>query len=467
MVCNLKRKNRNRRRRLAVSVIALVIVLSAIILTFYLYENRPSSDVFVSKPQISQFVTEYPTQSSSTAPNAIAVDSNGEVWFSLWNLSSLAQLYPENGTIHYYHIPGLKNGNMITWGIAVDNSLRLLWLTEFGSNSIWRYNMSNSIFTQFKLRTPNAGPFGIALDTNHTVWFTELFGNKIGEISAQGSMTELSLPNSGTEPSGITTDAAGEVWFTLPGINSIGSYYQGKFGIQNLTGVVSTPVGIALDTLGNVWMTQHGPSFITEYNPQTHYLKTISTSNNSLSQSLPYFCWVDKNGNVWFNEHQGNAMSEFVPKTNSLIEYFIPTRIQSVGNISYMLTSALSPDGEPWYTEYLSGKIGTIHENASPEISLKISNYSESRAILPNGRELSYQITISNTSSPVLLKGYVGNFTNQGNFSFHFIPNMGSGTFDSVVTIKNDGALPGIYFVTLTARTENVAISQIIEIRVP
>ncbi|MDA4111642.1 MAG: hypothetical protein OK439_03835, partial [Thaumarchaeota archaeon] len=274
-------------------------------------------------------------------------------------------------------------------------------------------------------------------------------------------------PFQGTEPSGITTDSSGMVWFTLPGINSIGSYYEGKFDIQNLTGKISTPVGIAVDSKGNVWLTQHGPSFITEFNPQTHYLRTISTSNNSLIQSLPYFCWVDQSGNVWFNEHQGNAMSEFIPSTNSLVEYFIPSRVQSAGNISYMLTSTLSPIGQPWYTELFTGKIGTIHANASFDESLHLLNYSESNAILTNGSELSYKIALSDVASPVYLKGYVGNFTDQGNFTFKFSPATGNGSFDSVVSMRNIGARSGVYFVTITARSENVAVSRIIEVRVP
>jgi len=196
-------------------------------------------------------------------------------------------------------------------------------------------------------------------------------------------------------------------------------------------------------------------------------LKTISTSNNSLVESLPYFCWIDQRGNVWFNEHQGNAMSEFTPKTNTLIEYFIPTKIQTAGNISYMLTSALSANGQPWYTEFLSGKIGTIHSNASLQSNLKVLNYSETSATLSNGSAVSYQIEISNSSSSVYLKGYVGNFTSQGNFTFKFSPETGSGTFDSIVTIRNDGARPGVYFVTLTERNDDLAVSQIIELRVP
>ena len=222
------------------------------------------------------------------------------------------------------------------------------------------------------------------------------------------------MPVSDSEPTGITVDSTGRAWFTLPGVDAIGSYHEGNFTIQNLTGVVSTPVGIAADQNGNLWFTQHGPSFISEYNPQTHYLRTISTSNNSLISSLPYFCWVDQNGNVWFNEHQGNAMSEFFPQNNTLVEYFIPTRLVADQNISYMLTSAVSPLGQPWYTELYSGKIGTVNTDVPVLVHLKVTNYSSTNDAIPNGSTLSYSISISSGNSPVSLKAYVRKFHKSG-----------------------------------------------------
>jgi hypothetical protein len=222
-------------------------------------------------------------------------------------------------------------------------------------------------------------------------------------------------------------------------------------------------VGIAIDQHGNIWMTQHGPSFVSEFNPTSHYFRTISTSNNSLVDSLPYFCWIDENGDVWFNEHQGNAMGEFQPTSNRLIEYFIPTTIKAAGNISYMLTSTLSPGGQPWYTELLSGKVGTVNTSIHLDVNLQLLNYSDPASI-PNGSMINLGLSVTSNSSSVSLKAYVGNFT--GNFSFIFAPEHGTGSFNSDVEIQNDGSKPGVYFVTLTARTNSLAVSKIIEIRV-
>jgi len=423
---------------------------------------------FVSHAEESDYMTEYPTQVSTSEPNAIAVDANGNVWFALWNLSSIAELNPFNGVLHEYHVPGLANGSMITWAIAVDNSRQMVWFPEYTSNSIWGFNITSATFVQYKLSTPNAFPFGLTLDNNHNLWFTEIDGNKIGELTSQGSIEELKIPQSGAlEPSGITTDSSGKVWFTLPATDSIGNYYQGNFGIQNLTGTIVDPVGIAVDSRGNVWITQHGPSFISELNFQDHYIKTISTSNNSLPSSLPYFIHVDPNNNIWFNEHQGNAMSEFIPTSNTLVEYFIPTKIAGSGNISYSLTSALSDNGQPWYTELLSGKVGTVNTTKDLSVNLNLLNFSQSSVSITNGSEISLGLSVSSQSQTVSLHGYVGNFSDQGNFTFSFSLQSASGNYNSRVTIQNIGARPGVYFITITARTASLAVSKIIEITVP
>ena len=368
---------------IVVAAVAVILVLVGS-LAYFLTEST-ASITYASSPEISQYTTEYPTNLPSTTPNAIAVDAQGNVWFTLENRSSLAELDPSTGKIQEFPMP--VKGSTTTWGIVVDNSRGLVWFTEQASNSVWSFNISTHKFTRYELKSAYSFPFGIALDKQGDVWFTEFFGNKIGEITTSGNLTEILIPQQGyIEASSITVAPTGKVWFTLPGANSTGSYFDGQFAFQNLTGLALLPVGISIDSQGNIWLTQHGPSFISEYNPTTHYFKTISTSVPAvLGTSLPYFDYVDQNGDVWFNEHYGNAMAEFIPSNNTLIEYFIPTRIGYAGNISGMLTSNVSPSGQPWYTEFFAGKVGTINTGATLDLQLNLLNYTKPIVLNSNG----------------------------------------------------------------------------------
>ncbi|MCL4519413.1 MAG: SMP-30/gluconolactonase/LRE family protein, partial [Thaumarchaeota archaeon] len=377
-----------RKRKKIMIVVSLLIAIALISssLFYYYYGILPSDQgikrTFVSTPIQSQYITEYPTETSTSSPNGIATDSQGNVWFALEGETAIAELYPSNNTMHVFPLPEPKNPGLTTWGIAVDNTRNLVWFTDSNNNSIWAFNILTSNFTKHPLLTKFAFPYQLALDNQGNVWFTELYGNKIGEITVQGQLGEFAVPapNSsslsyGPGPSGITVDKKNnEVWFTEAFTNSVASYLNGHFELYNLSNLITAPVGIAIDSKGNLWITQHGPSFISEFNPETHYFRTISTSiqtSPNEGTSLPYFIQVDSRGNVWFNEHYGNAIAMFSPSNNTLIEYEIPSRLPSAGNISSALTIALSADGQPWFTELFTGNIGTVNTHVPTDLSFK------------------------------------------------------------------------------------------------
>src|SRR5439155_23755363 len=55
---------------------------------------------------------------------------------------------------------------------------------------------------EFPIATTNSGPVGIARGPDGNLWFTEATGNKIGQITPSGTITEFSLPSS-SRPVGI------------------------------------------------------------------------------------------------------------------------------------------------------------------------------------------------------------------------------------------------------------------------
>lgn len=447
-----------------ITIVAATAILILVILSVYYYGIQSRQVVQNNSP----FITEYST-SSTSSPNAIAVDMRGNVWFTLENKSALVELNPLTKSMQLFPFPRAVGKSSVTWGIAIDNNQDLVWLTEQVSNAIWSFNMTSHAFKEYPLKTPNAFPFDITIDQENDVWFTELFSNKIGEIANGSTLVEFPIPvNGDAEPSGITVAPSNVIWVTLPGVESIGSFARSKFNIYNLTGLITSPVGISVDNQGNLWMTQHGPSFISEFNPVNHYFRTISTSIPALHTSLPYFVQVDSKGDVWFNEHYGNVMGLFEPTNNTMIEYQIPTRISWAGNISGMLTMALSPDGAPWFTEFFSGKVGTVNDSIPLDLELRLLNYStvsEMPVQLVDGRQISLQLSLNeSSSSTVLLQGSVGNFTT--GFAFTFQPSSGSGTFDSVVTIRDNGAKSGVYYLTISAETNDLVISKIVLVQV-
>ena len=468
----MRRSLTNKIRLLAAASLILIVVVSAI--TVILLQQRTTETTINVTPERSQFITEYSTGSTTSAPNAIAVDANGDVWFALQNQTSLGEFIPSNDTTHVFQLPEPRSEGIVTWGIAIDNSKGLAWFTDQTANAVWSFNVNTHIFHEYHLKTPNAFPFDLVLDQNGNVWFTELFGNKIGEVTALGKLYEIAIPSTGDpEPSGIATQGS-NVWFALPGIESVASYSSGNFKFYDLSQLIdcpqdTCPVAITADPQGNLWMTFHGPNLISEFNPTSHYFRTISTSVPALGTSLPYFIETTQEGDVWFNEHYGNAMALFEPMNNTLVEYETPTRLEFAGNISGMLTMGLSDSGTPWFTEFFSGKIGTVNTTVPLSANLDVLNYStisETPITIANHSQISLKLSIHNfSSSSLTLEGASGNLT--GNFSFSFAPDSISGSAASIATIHNNGSKPGVYFLTLSAKTSNLIVSKIVEITVP
>ena len=445
--------------RLITAAIAIVVAVGVLAPILFFYLQGPAVISYSSQQQVSKYVTEFSTSSNSTQPSGIAVDSEGNVWFTLENHSALAELTPSTGKIQEFKIPIREKASTVTWPMTVDNSRGTVWFTDQTSNSIWSFDMITHKFKEYKLQTPNCFPFGIAVDRQGNIWFTEFFGNKIGEIAANGSIYEFTIPISGSlEPSAIVADLTGKVWFTLSGINSIGSFSNGKFGSVNLTGLVDTPAGIAIDPQGNLWMTEHGPSFISEYNPMTHYFEQISTVVPPYGTSLPYFIYTIGDGAIWFNEHEGNAESVFFPKNNTMIEYYIPTEISFAGNISGALTSNVSPSGAPWYAEFFSGKVGTVNTKTPIDIHLELSNYTHPLVMGPEDESTLKIVLSGSAASNAKLEETVGNLSSNLSFKFN--------SLSHALTIQGNSTKPGVYFVTISGVTKSLALSQVVEVQV-
>jgi len=229
---------------------------------------------------------------------------------------------------------------------------------------------------------------------------------------------------------------------------------------------VDTPVGIAVDSNGNVWLTQHGASLLSEYFPATGQIRTFSTSIPKVGASYPYFVYVDPlNGNVWFNEHYGNAIGEFDPSSGQMVEYRLAPGPSSYGNISGILTMSLTASGTPWFAEVYTGRIGTLNSSAPVNLSLKLNGFTPSQTISVSNRSattLQLRIT-GNADLPISLSAAVGNATNPLRFTFS--PSSGSGSLASTLTIADSSTSKGVYFVTISAETEGLTVSQVVEVQ--
>jgi virginiamycin B lyase len=480
------------RRRLALGIVLAALVVSSS--TVYLFVLSPAvqartegglpavASVTNSKVQQSRYIAEYQVGGVNSQPNAIASDSRGDIWFTLAADYAIGELNPANGTTHEFQVPH-QNGSLVSWGIAVDDAKGLVWFTDQGANSVWSFDIASHEFTRHQLPDPYSSPYQLAIDGSGNVWFTEFEGGRIGEITDQGSLREYTVPTGNTTttpppitttligPAGIAIGKDGTVWFTEVYADSVGSFDDGTFHRYPLAGA-SLPTGIALDSGGDVWVTLHGGSDIAEFDPATNSTKVISTSvPTGVQSTLPYFVAVDAHGNVWFDEHYGNAIARFTPSNQTMVEYEIPTRVTSLGNISGALTIGLDASGRPWFTEFYTGKVGVVDQatGVDLEVSTNPPPNGSGAIELSQGGNATILVHVNGSSPSTLAHSQGTGPALQISFSS---PSSGNSTYTSTMTVATapaaetggGGGEEGDTQVTISAVTPDLVCSQVIEV---
>ncbi len=339
---------------------------------------------------LPEYVEEYSVPTPASAPLAIAVDGNGIVWFTECNSSKLARFDPANHGFTEYTVPGV--GDM--WGVTLDHS-GFVWFTQYsgkgsvspggmvvfgGTGRLVRFDPARNNFTTIDVPTIGSFPMRLVVDVQNRIWFTELLGNKIGVYDqSKKQLIEYPVPTNASGPADLAFDKNGALWFTETYAMSLGRFdpYNQEFTeypLGNNTGsqFVASPVGLAVDDRGNAWVADHGGNWIVEFNPVTH--KTMKYPTHippveAYSLSSVNDLLFDSLGRLWFVEHGGNSVGYLSVQESVLIEFPIPT-----GPISTSLWIALAPNGDVWFTEWSTNKIGVVHSNLSVPVSISVSN---------------------------------------------------------------------------------------------
>jgi len=121
----------------------------------------PSNDVYfvslsasylgrVDKATGDVTVIEPPTPNSGT--RRVWSDSRGRLWISYWNAGMLARYDPADGSWREWDLPGGRNQ---AYSVYVDE-LDGVWVTDFGQNTILRFDAATETFESFPSDRSNA-----------------------------------------------------------------------------------------------------------------------------------------------------------------------------------------------------------------------------------------------------------------------------------------------------------------------
>ena len=459
--------------------------------------------MWISSEKESHFIVEYVIPIPCSQPVGIAIDDGGSAWVvATWTGHLVVFNRSQERFTDIIEIPNWKTkgsfGSMV-WGMEFDRNGDL-WFTDQINNAIWRYKKSEQIFEMYKIPTNGSYPSQVAFDSSGRVWFSEIFGKKLGVIdpaktenNTSSGITEYELKGIEFETMGPVTVSKDNrsVWFTavtFPEGGNIVKFDMNTLAFQvlELDEGAGVPVGIAEDNYGRLWINDHATNLFFMFDPlnreMVKYSTSLPTSRNNTT-TLPYWN-VFYNGKIWFNEHEGNAIVYFDVDNLTLIEFEIPSRSSLWGNTSNALKFSVDREGSIWFTEWTENKLGFLNSDLQDDIPLSISlskdivklNKNNQRtealeiAIYPKqGLVGSVKMTVAGS---IASSGRLENMSAQfSEDSLEFSNVDGNTTTKSphLVTLwltPSEDLVPGNYTLTIGARNSGVTYSKIVGLQV-
>src|SRR6266446_3322708 len=208
----------------------------------YQSEVRPISD-----EGLKIVYVEYDTPGPNRMPWSAHPDKDGTFWVPYYGRANkIANLNPVTGEMKEYPVPNMGTAAIHSAVLHPDGSV---WLTEQGSNKLGRWDPQTKEITEYQDTVgkhtvridPKTGMvwstgalsvfdpktekfthipqvptcYGIALDQEGNVWFTELTATgKVGKVDAKTlAVTKYTLPTVNGRPRRIQVDDKGIVWF--------------------------------------------------------------------------------------------------------------------------------------------------------------------------------------------------------------------------------------------------------------
>ncbi len=286
---------------------------------------------------------------------------DGNVWYASWN--KITRMTPTGVVTDFSN--GIPSGSTPT-AIAVGSDGNL-WFTQQNTaqdgtpNQIGRITPSG-VVTNFNVGiTPNSKPIEIVLGADGNMWFTEYYAHKIGRITPSGVITEF---GAGAFPSNLILGNDGKLWYMSIVYSSATNTYDSTIYRMSATGaneiVARIPgtarpgSGAALGADGNYWFTVPETNKIVRVSPSRVLTEFVAGTNPNAS---PNAIAAGADGNLWFTNWTGGqvgrittsgVVTEFSAGAGIVTRKAAPTR------------AARGPDGNIWFTMEGTSKIGKI-----------------------------------------------------------------------------------------------------------
>ena len=268
-------------------------------------------------PQTRKFWQQTPPKGKSGIMG-IVVAADGTLWFAEQYANYIGQFSPASGQYHIYKLPVITEadpseaGQMLSLPSA-PNDLALdprgvLWFTELNANTIGSLNTATGSLRQYPLTSGKnvqaLNPYGITVDTRGIVWFSEASSNRLGRLDpASGQISYFTPPGVNSPLMELASDPRGRIWATTFSSGQLLQFdpASSRFTSYSAPGASSAGglYGLLIASTGDVWVAVTAQNSLARLDVQARrfYTYTIPTAS-----SLPIGLVEDKHHTIWFTE---------------------------------------------------------------------------------------------------------------------------------------------------------------------
>jgi len=203
------------------------------------------------------------TLSLPSAPNDLALDAQGNVWFTELDADRLGRLDPRTGLMQHYPRAAKRSGQTLyPYSVTVDPEGKV-WFTEMSNDRIGRRDPATGGIRFFTSSAPHATHMEITSDAHGNIWATTFNSGLLLRLDPRtGTFVpyNASLPGAsqGGALYGLIVAASGDVWVTMLSENALArlDVVAGHFTYYRVPTENGEPLAIAMAPDQTLWFTE-------------------------------------------------------------------------------------------------------------------------------------------------------------------------------------------------------------------
>jgi streptogramin lyase len=152
----------------------------------------------------------------------IALDKEGTVWFTEMNKTgTIGKVDPKTLKVTKYIPPSRDRPRRI----QVDTD-GMIWFCVFDDSKITRFDPKSETFKEFPLPHTKSSPYAFGIAPDRSLWYSSESRDLIGQLNPDtGKVVEYPMPYTDNGMRDFFLDKDGRMWFGTPPNNKIGYFY--------------------------------------------------------------------------------------------------------------------------------------------------------------------------------------------------------------------------------------------------